>query len=219
MIPLMVMVLKVGQHKAHGTSLLALVFTGIAGALSYGINGSVDLEAACLIAIPAMFTAGAGVRFCHSLPEAKLKKYYGSFIILVAVILLLKPYLPHVDHPVTGWPKVVILMIAGILTGFQSGMMGGGGGIIMIPAMVLLAGFGQHLAQGTSLVVMIPVGSMGAFTYLRLGLVEGQLLKGLVPGILIGAYLGGTIAHFLPDDYLRIIFIIIIAMMGIRSLK
>jgi len=85
--------------------------------------------------------------------------------------------------------------------------MGGGGGIVMIPSMVLLAGFGQHLAQGTSLAVMIPVGTVGALTYLRLGLVDGGLLKGLVPGILIGAYLGSSIAHLLPDDYLRIIFI------------
>ena len=219
MIPLMVAVMKVSQHKAHGTSLTALVFTGIAGSVSYGMNGSVDIMAACLLVASAVFTAGAGARFCHSLDEAKLKKYFGIFIIVVSAFLLLKPYIPHPEGPLSGWPKVIILLGTGIIAGFQSGMMGGGGGVIMIPSLVLLAGYSQHLAQGTSLVVMIPVGIIGAVTYMRRGLVDVGLLKGLVPGILIGVYGGASFAHLLPDDYLRVLFIVIIGILGIRSFR
>ncbi|MGB9825741.1 MAG: TSUP family transporter, partial [Desulfofundulus sp.] len=62
MIPLMVGMLKMGQHKAHGTSLVALVFTGISGAITYALNGSVDILASVLLASTAIFTARAGAR-------------------------------------------------------------------------------------------------------------------------------------------------------------
>ena len=79
MIPLMAGVLNLNQHKAHGTSLVALVFTGISGAITYALNGAIDITAAVLIAVPAIFTAQAGARHAHILPEWKLKKTFGYF--------------------------------------------------------------------------------------------------------------------------------------------
>ena len=57
MIPLMVEVLKLTQHKAHGTSLVALVFTGIGGAITYASHGAIDITAAALLAVTAVLTA------------------------------------------------------------------------------------------------------------------------------------------------------------------
>jgi uncharacterized membrane protein YfcA len=73
-----------------------------------------------------------------------------------------------------------------MVAGFASGMMGVGGGAVMIPAMVLLAGFDQHVAQGTALLVMVPAGSVGAYTHWRLGNVKISVLWGIVPGVLVG---------------------------------
>ena len=128
MIPLMVGVLKLTQHQAHGTSLVALVFTGIAGAITYAMKGSVDIVASALLAVTAIFTARFGAHFAHALPEWKLKKSFGGFLIFVSILLLLKPYLAQVAHPVTaGWAKVVVLMMAGVFTGFSVGDDGGRG--------------------------------------------------------------------------------------------
>ena len=79
MIPLMVGVLKMNQHKAQGTSLVALVFTGLSGAITYSLKGSVDILAAVLLASTAIFTARAGARFAHALPEWKLKRFLEDF--------------------------------------------------------------------------------------------------------------------------------------------
>ncbi len=95
-------------------------------------------------------------------------------------------------------------------------MMGVGGGTIMVPVMVLLAGFTQHMAQGTSLLVMVPAGGIGAFTHWKLGNVEAGILYGLVPGILLGTYLGGNLANIIPDNTLRLIFAVIIIFLGFR---
>ena len=133
--------------------------------------------------------------------------------------MVLKPWLPHVAIPLTGWEKVLVLLAAGIFTGFQSGIMGGGGGAVSIPAMVLLAGFSQHVAQGTSLLVMVPTGATAAWTYWQRGNVDMGLLRGMIPGILIGTWAGATIAGYLPDANLRYLFALVLFWIGIRYLR
>jgi hypothetical protein len=97
--------------------------------------------------------------------------------------------------------------------------MGVGGGAIMIPAMVLLAGFDQHVAQGTSLLVMVPAGGTGAYTHWKLGNVRTGILPGIIAGVLAGTYLGGTFAHYLSDMALRAIFAVLLVWTGIRYLR
>ena len=80
------------------------------------------------------------------------------------------------------------LLAAGVFTGFLSGMMGIGGGSIMVVAMVLLTGFSQYTAQGSSLLAMVPAGAVGAYTHWRLGNVVTKVLPGLICGIIIGTY-------------------------------
>jgi len=220
MIPLMVGLLKMSQHRAHGTSLVALVFTGISGAITYALRGSIDIIASLLIAVTAMATARGGARYAHALPEWKLKRAFGVFLVCVALLLLLKPYLGSLTaFAPRGYAKGAILLITGIFSGFLSGMMGVGGGTVMVPALVLLAGVGQHLAQGISLLAMIPAGGVGALTHYRLGNVSTQMLYGLIPGIIVGTYCGGTLAHFLPDQTLRVVFALVLLWTGFRYAK
>ncbi len=219
MIPLMVAILKLTQHKAHGTSLVALVFTGIGGAITYAANGSVDFTAAALIAVTAVITAPLGARYCNALTGKKLKIYFGAFLIFCAVLLFLKPYLPGFISTAPGYGKIIIFLMTGAITGFLSGLMGVGGGTIMIPVMVILAGFTQHMAQGTSLLVMVPAGAIGAFTHWKLGNIEKGILWGLIPGIVFGTFLGGNFASIIPDNTLRLIFATMLIFVGLRYFK
>jgi uncharacterized membrane protein YfcA len=219
MIPLMVGVLKLSQHKAHGTSLVALVFTGISGAITYALNGAIDIPAAVLLALTAVFTAPLGARYAHTLAEWKLKKSFGAFLIFCSALLILKPYLANIIGIIPGYAKIIMFLITGAFTGFLSGMLGVGGGTIMVPIMVLLAGFTQHVAQGTSLLVMVPTGGIGAFTHWKMGNVAIEILFGLIPGIILGTYLGGNFAYLFSDNVLRSIFVFVILWMGIRYIK
>src|SRR5664279_2780112 len=95
MIPLMVGVLKLTQHQAHGTSLVALVFTGIAGAITYAMKGSVDIVASELLAVTAIFTARFGAHahwklgnvvtkiLAGLIPGIFIGTYFGSSLALV----------------------------------------------------------------------------------------------------------------------------------------
>ena len=219
MIPLMIRFFRFEQVLAHGTSLMALIFTGAAGAVTYYLNGSVDILAAALLAAAAIFTARFGALYANSLPEWKLKRAFGIFVILVSLILLAKPYFAQISHPVSGWPKVAVLLASGALAGFFSGMMGVGGGAIMVPALVLLVGHTQHTAQGSALLAMVPAGSVGAYTHWRLGNVVTKILPGLILGIILGTYLGGTLAHMLSEAALRFIFAAVLIWLGIRDIR
>ncbi len=219
MIPLMTGLQKLSQHRAHGTSLVALVFTGLAGTVTYFVRGTVDVAAAFLLALTAVFTARGGAKFAHALPEWKLKRSFGGFLVFIALLLLVKPYLPGMVLSGAVWYRAAVLLLTGIFTGFLSGMMGVGGGSIMVPSMVLLIGMGQHISQGTSLLAMVPAGSAGAYTHAKLGNVETRLLGGLIPGVVLGTWLGGTLAHHMPDASLRIVFAAVLVWTGGRYLR
>lgn len=220
MIPLMMLVARdMPQIKAHATSLVAVMFTGIAGGLAYLQHGSVDWRAALSLSLGAIITAHLGVRFAHSLPERRLKQAFGAFMLVVSVLVVVKAYLHGDARQMAFWPRAAILIATGLGTGFLSGMMGVGGGSFMIPGMVLLAGMDQRVAQGTSLMAMIPASFVGALTHYRLGNVETSLAASLIPGALIGAYLGGRSAGLLPDIYLRILFAVVLVWMGVKYLR
>lgn len=219
MIPLMVRLVGLRQHQAHGTSLVALVFTGIAGAATYASRGAVDLAAAVSLAVTAIVTARVGARYAHALPEWKLKRAFGAFLLVVTALLLAKPYLASGGVPAVGAFKVTVLLVVGAFTGFFSGMMGVGGGSLMVPAMVLLTGFPQILAQGSSLLAMVPAGIAGAHQHWQLGNVVRRLLPGLVPGILLGTWAGSNLALRLTDASLRFAFAAVVVYTGARYLR
>lgn len=220
MIPLMVTVLKLSQHKAHGTSLLALVFTGISGAMAYGIKGEVDIPAGIILAITATMAAVGGAKFAHSLPEWKLKRSFGAFLIFASIILISKPLImTHYGLNITETGKLFGFLIVGIFTGFLAGMMGIGGGTVTVPALVVLFNFSQHMAQGTSLLCMIPAGAIGSWTHWRLKNVVSELLPGLIIGITIGTVVGSNTALLLPENILRVLFASIVCWMGFRFLN
>src|SRR5512137_2750472 len=93
MIPLMVGVLGLAQKQAHGTSLVAVVVTGLVGAATYAARGRVDVLAAVTLASTATLTAPLGARFAHVLPEWRLKRAFGAFLLAVAVLLLVRPWI------------------------------------------------------------------------------------------------------------------------------
>jgi uncharacterized membrane protein YfcA len=115
--------------------------------------------------------------------------------------------------------KAAVLLTTGLFTGFLSGMMGVGGGSLMVPAMILLAGFPQVLAQGSSLLAMVPAGASGAYTHWRLSNVVRGMLPGLIPGILVGTFVGSSLALRTPETALRLIFAAVLVWTGTKYLR
>ena len=114
---------------------------------------------------------------------------------------------------------LLILIIIGIVTGAMAGMLGIGGAIIMIPALVFFMGFSQQMAQGTSLAVMLPpIGILAAYNYYKAGQVNITFAIILAVAFLIGSYFGSKLALTLPQPLLKKIFGILLLLVATKML-
>jgi len=112
---------------------------------------------------------------------------------------------------------LLITSIIGLSAGILGGLMGIGGGVIMIPALIYLLKFNQHLAQGTTLAAMIPpIGILAAYEYYKSGNVNIPVAITLALGFVIGGYFGGKIAVSLDNETLRRFFGIILFIMSLH---
>ncbi|GAA2811911.1 sulfite exporter TauE/SafE family protein [Crossiella cryophila] len=123
--------------------------------------------------------------------------------------------LDQVQHsPVRQAPTA--LLAIGLTSGLLSGLFGVGGGVLIVPALVLLAGFGQKLAHGTSLAAVVPISITGAIGYAVDGSVNWMVAALLAAGSMAGAVLGTWLLHVLPVRWLRYGFAAVLLFTAIR---
>jgi uncharacterized protein len=102
---------------------------------------------------------------------------------------------------------ILIICVLGLATGFMAGMLGIGGGIIVIPALVMIMGFTQQGAQGTSLAMMLPpVGIFAVMNYYKAGHVDIKVAAILACVFIIGSIFGSKLAVKIPQDVLKKVF-------------
>ena len=100
----------------------------------------------------------------------------------------------------------LVVIVSGFVVGALSGSMGVGGGILLVPLMVLGFGFPQHLAQGTSLAAVVPTSIAGAYTHDHVHNVDRRAAALLSSGGVVGALVGALIAVHLPRELLVRLF-------------
>ncbi len=115
--------------------------------------------------------------------------------------------------------NIASLLILGCVAGAASGLIGIGGGIIIVPALVLLFGFSQQVAQGTTLALMVPpLGILAAMTYYRQGYVDMRAAGLICAGFLLGSILGADLSVRLPAEVLTRIFGGVLVTIGFKML-
>jgi len=113
----------------------------------------------------------------------------------------------------------LLMLVIGLLAGALSGVIGIGGGILIVPALVYIAHMSQLRAQGTSLGVMLaPVGLLAFIEYYRAGNVDLKVAALVCAGFLIGGYFGGSLAQHVPEILLRRSFAVLIVGVGLKML-
>jgi hypothetical protein len=110
-----------------------------------------------------------------------------------------------------------MMLLIGFVVGMFSGVVGIGGGILFIPALVWFAGMSQHKAQGTSLgALLAPVGILAFLEYYRKGNADLRVALLLAAGFLVGGYFGGAGAQYIQELWLRRIFALTLIIVGGR---
>lgn len=112
---------------------------------------------------------------------------------------------------------IIIVVIIGVASGLLGGMVGVGGGLIIVPALVYFLGFSQHTAQGTSLgLILLPVGILGVIQYYKQGHVDFKVVGLLAIGFLIGSYFGSKFSLSLPQSTVKKFFAALMFIMAIK---
>lgn len=115
------------------------------------------------------------------------------------------------------WQQAVYLLLIGLSAGFLSGMVGVGGGILVVPALVLLLGMTQHAAQGTTLVLfLLPFGILGVLNYYRAGNVNVTYALFIGFAFVLGSYLGSKLALKIDQQMLRKGFAVFTMLVAIK---
>ncbi len=216
MTPLLASVLRLSQHRAQGTSLAVAVFTALAALIGYSLGGHVDLRMAALLVAGSVIGAPLGARATRRFPAVVLRRIFGGLLLLVGIRLFL-PSLPGGDWlPTEEIAGAISLVLLGFASGFASGFLGVGGGVILVPALVLLAAVPQHLAQGVSLLFVIPTAVAGSITHSRMGNVERSVILPLAATSVVSALLAAHLASALPGTALRVGFGALVVVLGAR---
>lgn len=215
LVPLLVTFAGLDQRRASAASLLAILPTSIAGSITYIANGEIDFVAAAFIAVGAIGGAVIGANLLKRIPIVWLRWSFIALLLIVAVRLLFVE--PERGEPLALTPWLAVAYLAlGLVMGIASGLLGVGGGIIAVPALVGIFGVSDLIAKGTSLLVMIPTTITGTVTNYRNGLVN--LRTGLIVGAAAAvASVGGAyIALALPSRLAAILFSILLVGIAIQ---
>lgn len=115
------------------------------------------------------------------------------------------------------WQNVILISVVGVVAGMLGGVLGLGGAIIIIPALVMLLGYSQQMAQGTALMMMVlPVGALAAFQYYKLGFVDIKAALIMAVFFFVGGYFGAKLAIQIPQDILKKAFAILLVVIAVK---
>jgi uncharacterized membrane protein YfcA len=113
----------------------------------------------------------------------------------------------------------IILILIGLVAGFISGLIGIGGGVFIVPALVMLLGYSQKAAQGTSLgILLLPVGIIAVYKYYQHGYLNPGSVLVMAGAFLVGSLLGSQLAMSWSDQVVKKAFAIILLIISLKML-
>jgi len=221
-VPLLVLVLGFDQRLAAGTSLAAIVPTAGVGVVSYAVSGSVAWIPALILAAGAVIGAQIGTRLLPRISQTALRWCFVGFLVVVIVSLFLViPSRDAVLH--LTWVTGPLLGVVGLFTGVLAGLIGVGGGVIVVPVLMLAFGTSDLVAKGTSLLMMIPTAISGTIGNIRHRNVD--LLAAALIGVsactttALGAWLATLIDPFAANVLFAAYLVVIAAQMAVKAVR
>ncbi len=221
-VPLLVMFLTFNQRLAAGTSLAAIVPTATVGVISYAVGGHVDWLAAILLAVGAIVGTQIGTWMLPRISQTALRWTFVGFVVVVIVSLFIVIPSRDAEIHMTVWSGIA-LVVVGLLTGILSGLIGVGGGVVVVPVLILLFGASDLVAKGTSLLFMIPAAISGTIGNLRRKNVDlvaaGFVGVAACTTTALGAWLATLISPLVANILFAAFMVFIGTQMAIKAIK
>ena len=213
MVPLLALFYVHTTQVDVGTSLAVIIFNSLSSTLGYARRRVIDFRLGLTLMVTTIPGAWLGAYLTRFISSGGLSVAFGVLLIGVAFIMLagqepkglalkLRGHTPAED-PIYDWPVVALV---GLLAGLSMGFFGIGGGIIMVPALLLLLGCEITTAVATSLFVMGPSALIGSMQHALQADIRWMYFLPLMLGIIGGAQLGVFSSSHIPQQRVRQLF-------------
>lgn len=213
-VPGLVLVAKMDQRIAHGTSLAAVLPISVASFLTYLSHDHVDWPVAMWLAIGAVTGAVLGTKLLHLLPHTTLALSFAALLLVTAARLFFQGVgqgRGAVDAGVA-----VALVAIGLATGILAGLLGVGGGVVMVPALMLALSLPGVIAKGTSVAVIIPTSIMGTIRNRKKANADLRAAGIVGAGGIASAVVGGWVSTRMDDTLSNVLFALLLLAVAAR---
>jgi len=207
-VPGLVLVVKLDRRLANGTSLAATLPIALASLSTYVYNGNVDLAVAGLLTVGTVVGAVIGTTLLTILPKRTITIVFTVTILATAIRLFTTTETTgRADLTVT---IGVMLVIIGVAAGTLSGLLGVGGGVVLVPAMIVTLGMVPVVAKGTSVAVIVPTSLVGTIQNNKTAYVDFRVAGVAGSCGAIVAVIGGTIADGISTPVSNTLFALLL---------
>ena len=237
-VPLLLIIYKLPPAAAAATSLVVVLLNALSGSVTYVRRRRVDIRTGLLLAaatVPGAYFIGP--ELAERIPERAFKIGFGVFLLVMATLLFLRPErssavasaprrrglwrVRRTFHDNSGTPidyefDVVLAVVLSFAVGILSSMLGIGGGIVHVPALIHLMGFPVHVATATSQFVLAFTAAAGVAKYTSGGHVVWPLAAGIGLGVVIGAQVGARVSHRMKGARIIRLLVLAVVILGLR---
>jgi uncharacterized protein len=237
-VPLLLIIYKLPPAAAAATSLVVVLLNAASGSMTYVRRGRVDVRTGLLLAAATM--PGAffiGPELAERIPERAFKIGFGVFLLVMATLLFLRPErepaAPGAARRKGLWIMrrtfrdgsgatldyefdLVLAIALSFAVGILSSMLGIGGGIVHVPALIHLMGFPVHVATATSQFVLAFTAAAGVAKYASGGHVVWPLAAVVGVGVIVGAQVGARVSHRMKGAKIIRLLVLAIVLLGVR---
>jgi hypothetical protein len=234
-VPLLTLMYGFAPAQAVGTSLTTIIFTSIASAANYSRQKRIYYKTGLILAVTTVPGAYLGAYLTSIIPAQQLGLIFGFFLFFVSLRMLLnsdfsKPKQSRAQNDSRNTPinsdetmlhfkdKLLLGAALGFFAGLASGLLGIGGGVLIVPILMVVMGMPIHAAVATSMFTMIFTSTSGAVQHFSLGNIRPTYAFPLILGTIFGAQLGAYTSKRLSSKNLQIAFGLIVIIFGIQMI-
>lgn len=215
-VPGLVFLARMDQRTSHGTSLAAVLPIAASSLVTYWVHDHVDWPVAAWLVVGAVIGAVAGTALLNVLPHRTLAVSFAIVLLVSAVRLFIS--MGAEGRGSLDLASAVALVVIGLITGILSGLLGVGGGVVMVPAMMMLLHVEGVIAKGTSLAVIIPTAAMGTWRNRSNDNVDLRAAGVVATSGIVAAVAGGWIAARMSDSVSNFLFATLLIIVAVRLL-
>lgn len=218
-VPGLVVLLHFTQRLSHGTSLMAIMPISAAGVIGFALNDSINVEYALVLGLGSIVGALLGTKLLASLKNVWLSRIFSALLLITALRLFISVPSESGVTPSLTVGLALILIVVGALIGIVAGLLGVGGGLILVPILIIFFGVATPEAKGTSLVVTLVAALTGTWrNHRNLNVDTSVALRIGIAGIPT-ALIGAQLAQLMSSQLSAILFAVLLVLSAIRLLR